>query len=109
MRTHVNTISKIIGVKCGADQFQCKAGICKYSDNANCNGPCILYSWANDGEEDCSDGSDEDIFDYDYDYDDDFQDFIPRSVEPNTVKMPTSNTLRLKVILKQRGQKPKPH
>ena len=46
-------------MNCDADQFQCKAGDCKYSDNDNCNGPCIRSSWVNDGEADCTDGSDE--------------------------------------------------
>ena len=45
--------------KCDADQFECKEGVCIFSDNANCNGPCILSSWVNDGAADCSDGSDE--------------------------------------------------
>ena len=46
-------------MNCDADQFQCKAGDCKYIDNNNCNGPCIQSSWVNDGEADCTDGSDE--------------------------------------------------
>ena len=46
--------------RCGADQFECKAGVCIFSNNNNCDGPCILSSWVNDGAEDCSDGSDED-------------------------------------------------
>ena len=46
-------------MNCDADQFQCKVGDCKYSDNDNCNGPCIQSSWVNDGEADCTDGSDE--------------------------------------------------
>ena len=44
---------------CREDQFQCRSGICKYTDNSYCNGRCIRNSWAKDGEEDCSDGSDE--------------------------------------------------
>jgi len=44
---------------CGADQFRCKTGICKYTDNGNCDGPCIRGDWVNDGEPDCNDGSDE--------------------------------------------------
>ena len=105
--TCINTISKITGVtKCGADQFQCKAGVCVYSDNANCNGPCILASWANDNTEDCSDGSDEeDNFDYDYDdgyvddADDNFLAFRSKFTDNqlNTVDIPASNTLKLKV------------
>ena len=107
----INTISKITGVtKCGADQFQCKAGVCIYSNNANCNGPCILASWANDNTEDCSDGSDEEEdFDYDYDYgyndgyfddaDNDFLAFRNRVSDNqiNTVDIPKSNTLKIKV------------
>ena len=51
-----NTISKIAGaITCGADQFQCKFGICLYTDNSNCNGPCIRSDWTNDGTEDCTD------------------------------------------------------
>ena len=101
-----NTISNITGItKCGADQFQCKAGVCIYSNNANCNGPCILASWANDNTEDCSDGSDEeDDIDYDYDYDDGYADnnFLAiRSKftdnELSTIDLPKSNTLKLKV------------
>ena len=46
--------------RCGADQFECKAGVCIFENNNNCNGVCILSSWVNDGAEDCSDGSDED-------------------------------------------------
>ena len=46
-------------VKCNADQFKCKAGVCIFEDNNNCNGPCIKSSWVNDGANDCSDGSDE--------------------------------------------------
>merc|ERR1712241_1157547 len=44
---------------CGPDHFKCKSGICKYTDNSNCGGPCIQSSWVNDGEADCTDGSDE--------------------------------------------------
>ena len=44
---------------CGTDQFRCQSGICKFYDNPNCEGPCIQKSWVNDGEEDCTDGSDE--------------------------------------------------
>ena len=94
--------------KCAADQFECKAGNCIYTDNSNCNGPCILRSWVNDNTKDCSDGSDEDD-DYDYDYDenidndyDDNEDLKAilsgSSLDLNTIKMPTSNTLKLKVI-----------
>ena len=106
-----NTVSKIID-PCGADQFQCKTGVCIYTDNSDCNGPCILRSWVNDKTEDCSDGSDEDYFYFDYDYDNnDFDDYDydedddlkavfseMESVDLNTVEIPTSNVLRLKVI-----------
>ena len=44
---------------CGSDQFQCTSGICKYTNNDNCDGQCIRGDWFQDGEEDCSDGSDE--------------------------------------------------
>ena len=57
--TQVSRISTISDTTCNADQFQCKAGDCKYIDNDNCNGPCIRSSWVNDGEADCTDGSDE--------------------------------------------------
>ena len=95
-------------ITCGADQFQCKSGICLYTNNSNCHGPCIHGDWANDGTNDCSDGSDEENFDYDYDDndgndyddDDDFKAIVSGfdSVDLNTVEMPTSNTLKLKVI-----------
>ena len=102
---------KITGaITCRTDQFQCKSGICLYTDNSNCNGPCIRGDWANDGTNDCSDGSDEESFGYDYDdndnyaydYDDDDElkaivsGFDP--VDLNTVEIPMSNTLKLKVI-----------
>ena len=94
-------------ITCGADQFQCKSGICLYTDNSNCNGPCILSDWTNDGTEDCTDGSDEeDIYydyldDYDNDADADFVDVVSRASidQINSVVMPTSNTLRIKVIM----------
>ena len=47
--------------QCGADQFECKAGVCIFSNNNNCHGPCIKNSWVNDGTAECSDGSDEGI------------------------------------------------
>ena len=45
--------------KCGSNQFQCISGICKYRNNDNCDEQCIRGDWFQDGEEDCSDGSDE--------------------------------------------------
>ena len=83
-----------------------------YTDNSNCHGPCIRSDWRNDGTEDCSDGSDEENFDYDYDdIDNDGHDYHENndlkaivsgfeSVDLNTVEMPKSNTLKLKVLLK---------
>ena len=50
---------KCFSATCGTDQFKCQSGICKYTDNSNCEGPCIKQSWVNDGEADCTDGSDE--------------------------------------------------
>ena len=44
---------------CGANQFQCKSGVCKHDRNVDCDGPCIKNSWVNDGAIDCTDGSDE--------------------------------------------------
>ena len=81
-----------------------------YTDNSYCHGPCIRGDWANDGTNDCSDGSDEENFGYDYDdndndaydYDDDdeFKAIVSGfdSVDLNTVEIPMSNTLKLKVI-----------
>ena len=47
-----------IGI-CDDDQFHCESGICKYTDNSNCSGPCIRKDWVGDGMADCTDGSDE--------------------------------------------------
>ena len=44
---------------CGTNQFECQSGVCKYDENDNCDGPCIKKDWVNDGEKDCTDGSDE--------------------------------------------------
>ena len=87
---YVHTFNFI--VTCGADQFQCQSG--DY---------CISKDLVNDGEENCSDGSDEDNFDYDYDDnvedDDDLAAIIPlEPTELNMVDMPKFNTLKLKVI-----------
>ena len=49
----------IPGLICDANQFQCQSGICKHRKNPDCEGQCIKRSWVNDGEEDCTDGSDE--------------------------------------------------
>ena len=70
-------------------------------------GACILREWRNDGTEDCTDGSDEDNLDYDYnddyadDADTDFIDVVSKfSLEElNSIVMPASNTLRIKVII----------
>ena len=64
----------------------------------------------NDNTKDCSDGSDEDD-DYDYDYDENIDDGYDyddnedlkaivsgSSIDLNTIKIPTSNTLKLKVM-----------
>ena len=48
-----------IATTCGSDQFECTSGICKYTDNENCSGKCVRGDWFQDGEEDCTDGSDE--------------------------------------------------
>ena len=55
----MNIFSHLLDTTCGTDQFRCVAGICKYADNENCAGPCIRGDWAEDGETDCTDGSDE--------------------------------------------------
>ena len=41
---------------CKSDQFQCKTGVSKAKGFP---GPCIPKNWENDGNEDCTDGSDE--------------------------------------------------
>ena len=47
-------------VKCGADQFRCHSGVCKWqTTDKRCNGPCIPKKWVNDYVQDCSDVSDE--------------------------------------------------
>ena len=51
----------ITGLICNANQFQCQSGICKHNKNPDCEGQCIKNSWVNDGEEDCTDGSDESL------------------------------------------------
>ena len=43
---------------CKENEFKCTAGVCKH-DNPYCNGACIPNLWLKDGEEDCTDGSDE--------------------------------------------------
>ena len=45
---------------CGPDQFQCKSGVCVHADSNECDGPCITREWEKNGQEDCTDGSDED-------------------------------------------------
>lgn len=44
------------GTTCKLDEFRCKSGKCMYK---GCSGPCIPKDYVNDGEQDCSDGSDE--------------------------------------------------
>ena len=52
--------------ECLEGQFQCKAGKCKYNDDDYCKGSCIPKSWVKDGNEDCTDGSDEIIGEYEH-------------------------------------------
>ena len=78
-------------VTCGAEQFQCQSG------------DCISKDLVNNGEENCSDGSDEELFDYDYDDNvddgDDLAAIIPSEpTELEIVDMPKFNTLKLKVM-----------
>ena len=44
---------------CKSSEFDCKAAGCTNPDNEKCKGTCIPKSWANNGEEQCADGSDE--------------------------------------------------
>jgi len=51
---------------CGEDHTKCKYGVCRWKDckknipwTHRCEGQCIPKSWLKDGEEDCTDGSDE--------------------------------------------------
>ena len=46
-------------MNCDRDEFQCKSGVCKHYPSGCDDGPCIPKDWKNDGEEDCTDGSDE--------------------------------------------------
>ena len=43
---------------CEENQFECETGD-MLPDRTCCGGPCIKDIWANDGEKDCLDGSDE--------------------------------------------------
>ena len=47
---------------CRSDQFRCLSGVCKHTSTSDCRGPCITKRWLNDGDEDCTDGSDESKF-----------------------------------------------
>ena len=52
----------IISGECYRTQFQCRGGKCKYDGEDNeCLGSCIPKGWVNDGIDDCTDGSDEEI------------------------------------------------
>jgi len=46
---------------CKNDEFRCKSGTCKHK--GGCSENCIPQKWVLDGEEDCSDGSDESTID----------------------------------------------
>ena len=44
---------------CKSSEFDCKVAGCMNPDHKKCRGTCIPKSWANDGKEECADGSDE--------------------------------------------------
>ena len=52
-------ISSLGKVVCKSSEFDCNVAGCMNPDHKKCRGTCIPKEWANDGEEECADGSDE--------------------------------------------------